>query len=157
MPPLGKEREPNQPIITSFVMKTPVEPKGKSEEHAAVKNTKAKLAASQERAQVEKVLQADPSLTEATEEEDEEELIPLSFRTTPKPQNNKKKMVPKKSTRSAVSAANPKATPQPISPGLNQAKQTSSQKACETREEAMEAEKKGKLKKEVTHSLRNKI
>lgn len=69
-------------------MKTPVEPKGKIEEQVAVKNTKAKLAASLERAQVEKVLQADPSLTEATEEEDEEEHISLSFRTTPKPQDN---------------------------------------------------------------------
>lgn len=57
LPPLAKGREPNQPIITSFFMKTPVEPKGKSEEQVAVKNTKAKLAASQERAQVENVLQ----------------------------------------------------------------------------------------------------
>lgn len=57
---------------------------------------------------------------------------------------------PRKSARSRVNAASPKAIPQLISPGQEQAKETSQQKIGETREEIKEAEKKRNRKKAGT-------
>lgn len=75
LPPLPKEREVNQHAITSFLMKITVKPKGKGEEQVAAKDTKEK--ARQERIEVGKTSQAEPSPINETEEEH----IPLRKRT----------------------------------------------------------------------------
>lgn len=145
VPGLPKEEEANQPVITSFFVKTLVKHKGKGDDQATGDDaTSKKSAPRKEKIEAEKTIRAEPSPTKYIEEENKDEQIPLSKRVAIQPQEKNKTMMAKKSTRTAGSAINSVAIPHPISLSLEQLANAISQSTGETREEVNEVKKKGK-------------